>query len=196
VPTALLPWRNHGWHLTLQAASASFAARAGEPIVYPGRQLRAAKPWLELPISGISLADARAYLTWLRDAGRVPGARLCTEHEWERAARGADDREFPHGDDLAADEANFDETYGKMPRAFGPDAVGGYPASRSPFGVYDIIGNVAEWTQASLTGEGAALRGGSYYYGKLTGRATNRWTADPTARDVVAGVRVCADLRR
>ena len=74
----------------------------------------------------------------------MPGARLCTELEWERAARGADDRLFPHGDELDADDANFDVTYGRVDSAYGPDVVGSHPASRSPFGVDDLAGNVFE----------------------------------------------------
>ena len=49
-------------------------------------------------------------------------------------ARGADDREFPGGDFLDPDDANFDETYAREPASMGPDEVGSYPASRSPFG--------------------------------------------------------------
>ena len=52
-------------------------------------------------------------MKWLDRTGRVPGARVCEEREWERAARGADDRMYPHGDNLEPDDANFDETYGK-----------------------------------------------------------------------------------
>ena len=74
----------------------------------------------------------------------MPGARLCSELEWERAARGGDDRMFPHGDELRAEDANIDLTYGRVDSAYGPDAVGSHPASRSPFGVDDLAGNVLE----------------------------------------------------
>ena len=78
-----------------------YSARAGEPIVYVGRQATRAPGLAALPGRGHLARPTRsATCAWLRDTGRVPGARLCTELEWERAARGADDRLFPHGDEL------------------------------------------------------------------------------------------------
>jgi eukaryotic-like serine/threonine-protein kinase len=146
-----------------------------------------------MPVSGISLDDVEAYTGWLDRTGRVKGARPCTEHEWERAARGADDREYPHGDRMTPREANFDETYGKQPRAMGPDEVGSFPASRSPFGLDDLSGNVGELTVGTISGEAASMRGGAFYWGSLTGRATNRWTVERTSRSVMVGLRVCAN---
>ena len=109
-----------------------------------------------------------------RDAA---GARLCTELEWERAARGGDDRLFPHGDELASDDANFDSTYGRVDSAYGPDAVGSHPASRSPFGVDDLAGNVFELVTSSLKPDELVIRGGAYYFG-----STNRPQHQPRAR--------------
>src|SRR6202022_2636026 len=104
------------------------------------RNRRAEQDWLRFPVAAISLEDAQAYLGWLDRSGRLPGARLCDEYEWERAARGADDRRFAHGDTLSPEDANFDETYDR--KGFGPDEVGTHPASTSPFGVRDLVGNV------------------------------------------------------
>lgn len=182
------------WQLTLQPTRRAYVARAGEPIRYEARAHRAVQDWRSFPVAGVTLDDAEAFTAWLSSTGRVPGARLCTEHEWERAARGADGRIFPHGESLAPDDADLDVTYGKIPLAFGPDEVGSHPASRSPFGVDDTCGNVFEWTASSLVPSEHALRGGAYYYDRTTVRAENRQIAEPTIRDPNVGVRVCAGL--
>jgi formylglycine-generating enzyme required for sulfatase activity len=135
-------------------------------------------------------------VAWLARTGRVPGARLCSELEWERAARGVDGREYPHGDTLAAGQANIDSTYGKEPGGFGPDEVGSHPASRSPFGVDDMAGNVWEWTRSSLEPGVPVARGGSYYFAATTARSANRELPEPGLKDLTVGLRVCADLSR
>ena len=119
----------------------------GVSVVYPGRTVRREQAWERWPVVGVRVADARAYAAWLDRTGRVPGARLCTNAEWERAARGADDRLYPHGDELAPDDANWIKTYDEKAAALGPDEVGSHPASDSPFGVADLAGNAWEWTQ-------------------------------------------------
>src|SRR5262249_45037441 len=113
-----------GWRLLIQPSSRAYTARAGEMLRYPGRRARISQDWLQLPVSGLTLEDAHGYVEWLASSGRVPGARLCDEYEWERAARGADDRELPHGDALEPDDANVLDTYGHDPHTYGPDEVG------------------------------------------------------------------------
>ncbi len=182
------------WQLSLQPTTHVYTARQGEPIRYEGRALRADQDWLRFPVSGVSPEDAEAYVGWLASTGRVPGARLCAEREWERAARGADDREFPHGNHLDADDADIDQTYGKQPLAFGPDEVGTHPASRSPFGLDDMCGNVFEWTQSSLAPNEHVLRGGGFYFDATTARIPNRQVPEPTIHDANLGFRVCATI--
>jgi serine/threonine protein kinase/formylglycine-generating enzyme required for sulfatase activity len=191
---ALRELPGNDWELTLQPAKKPYTARLGQRIHYEGRDRRADQDWLRFPVSGISPEDAEAYVAWLSRTGRVPGARLCTEREWERAARGADDREFPHGDRLAPDDADIDQTYGKEPLAFGPDEVGSHPASRSPFGIDDMCGNVFEWTRSSLAPNEHVLRGGGFYYDLSTARIANRQVPEPTIHDANLGLRVCATL--
>jgi serine/threonine protein kinase/formylglycine-generating enzyme required for sulfatase activity len=180
------------WELSLQPGKERYVARVGEKIHYPGRRQRAVQDWMRLPVAGVSAEDSEAYLEWLRRSGRLPGARLCTEHEWERAARGADARPYPHGGQLDPEDADFDETYGKNPSAMGPDEVGSHPASRSPFGVDDLCGNVFEWTTSSLAPNERAVRGGSYLYDPVTDRVDNRQVSEATFRDANLGLRVCA----
>jgi formylglycine-generating enzyme required for sulfatase activity len=147
-----------------------------------------------MPVSGISWHDAVAYGRWLDRTGRLLGARPCDEHEWERAARGADGRLFPHGDRLAPDDADAAETYGRVTAAFGPDEVGTHPASDSPFGVSDLAGNAWEWT-ASRGGDGdVAIRGGSWYHNPLAARSNNREASEPDLREITIGVRICAGV--
>jgi formylglycine-generating enzyme required for sulfatase activity len=183
------------WTLALQPTTQRLTARQGEPLRYPGRKARAEVAWERLPVVGIRYADAQAYAAWLDSTGRVPGARLCTELEWERAARGADGREYPHGNRLLPEDANFDQTYGKEPLAFGPDEVGSHPASASPFGVQDLAGNVWEWTDSVLNPGRPVARGSSYYFSASTCRSTNREAPEPSFRDLTVGMRLCATPR-
>jgi serine/threonine protein kinase/formylglycine-generating enzyme required for sulfatase activity len=183
------------WRISFQPTTHRLEADAGETVSYPGRASGSVQDWLRFPVSGISMGDAEAYVAWLRrSGGRVPGARLCTELEWERAARGGDDRVYPHGDALEPGDADFDATYGQDPPAMGPDEVGSHPASRSPYGLDDMVGNVWEWTTSSLAPGGPVARGGSFYHDASSARIENRETPEPAFRDVTVGLRVCADL--
>jgi len=181
------------WELELRPATALFTAALGETIRYPARTLRREQRWNRMPVGAISVDDILAFLRWR--SRRIPGARLCSDMEWERAARGADDRLFPHGDVLGAADANFDLTYGRKPLAFGPDEVGSHPASRSPFGLEDTAGNLLELTRVGATDEFEA-RGGGYYFDRQSARVTNREPADRSLRYPSFGFRVCADPPR
>lgn len=179
------------WKLSFTLDSRPGAVFEGESIEIPQRTRRTQQNWLRLPVSAISLDDAKAYLSWLARTGRVPGARLCSEHEWERAARGADGRAYPHGNQLSADDANFDVTYER--KGFGPDEVGAHPESVSPFGLFDTTGNVYEWTRSMMGSNEAVIRGGSWYYDAWSVLLANRTVVESKTREASTGLRVCAE---
>ena len=189
--------RGGRFHLTIEpTTNQRHSAAEGEPLVYPGRKVRREVHWERLPVSGVSYLQVVAYTAWLDRTGRVPGARVCTVHEWEHAARGADGRPFPHGDTLVPAEANLDLTYGREPDAFGPDEVGSYPATDSPYGISDLSGNLWELTAAGVKGK-PWYRGGSFYHPTVSARSDNANTAaEPNQRNIRIGLRLCADAAR
>jgi formylglycine-generating enzyme required for sulfatase activity len=180
------------YQITLGPEADPHVARTGEPIRYRGRTLRAEQRWLRLPVTGVTFEDMLAYAAWLDRSGRVPGARLCDEREWERAARGADDRAFPGGDQMDPDDANHDVTYGRNEQAFGPDEVGSHRASDSPFGVHDMAGNVWELTSSADDPSAPVARGGSFYQRNLDSASVNRAPFVPKHGAAFVGFRICA----
>ena len=154
-----------------------------------------------LPVVGVSWYEAAAYCHWLGEStGR--DFRLPTEAEWEKAARGCDERIFPWGDRFDADRCNV--------RASGLGQtvpVGHFgPAGDSPYGCAEMVGNVSEWTLTRFTTypyeaadgrddpEGEAervTRGGSWHSPVLRARTTSRGMNDPYFADNDLGFR-CA----
>jgi formylglycine-generating enzyme required for sulfatase activity len=202
----LRPHTEHGWELVVDPAGVhTYRAARGQPLVYQGRGARSTQRWERFPVLGVSWDDVQSYLEWLRATGRLPGARLCTPREWERAARGADERIFPHGNRMQPDDGNFDLTYGQVPHAFGPDEVGAHPRSVSPFGLHDMAGNAWELVDATVLGSDASgdagarrvqTRGGSYFHQAEVNTVVNEWPIISNQKLATVGFRLCADAPR
>jgi formylglycine-generating enzyme required for sulfatase activity len=184
---------DHAWTLMLQpSANRRYVARWGQPIRYEARSAHSVQDWRRFPVTGVSFDDAQAYARWLDRTAQVPGAHVCRDEEWERAARGADGRIYANGWQLSPSEANFDLTYGGTEKGFGPDEVGSHPDSASPFGVEDMEGNAGEINAAARWNEVTALRGASWYEQRAGQRFDNRFRNAPTFRYLLLGFRLCA----
>ncbi len=180
------------WMFEMKRADTVIRARAGETVIYPGRVEPVAQDWLQFPIGGMGFDYSKPYLAWLDRTGRLPGARFCTDYEWERAARGADERLYPHGDILDPKHANIDTTYTHDPTSWGFDRVGSFPVTRSVFGVDNMVGNAGELVTSSLVQGEVIVRAGAYQFEVLSGQSRNRTIVPPTYRDAQLGIRVCA----
>jgi formylglycine-generating enzyme required for sulfatase activity len=171
------------------------------PALGPGQQycdgVLPCVAWSRFPVDMTSREDGEHYAAWLARSGRLPGARLCADREWERAARGADSRLYPSGNgDLGPNDACTRATYAGGVTRIGPCPVGTHGASRSPFGVEDMIGNVWEWTAgpADIAHPGQGVgRGAGWSSSGSVLLISNRGIFGTKIR--YFGLRVCADAR-
>jgi formylglycine-generating enzyme required for sulfatase activity len=145
---------------------------------------------LDHPVVCVSWQDAVTYTAWLATLTGQPW-RLPTEAEWEKAARGVDGRLYPWGNQWDKTRANTNDG--------GPGAtmpVGHYPSGASPYGAYDLAGNVWVWTSSLFkpypytpndgrerpdsTGS-RVLRGGSWVDPPQLARAACRYASAPVS---------------
>jgi serine/threonine-protein kinase len=150
------------------------------PADWPGGKIPAEQE--QHPVKGVTWEIAQAYCDWANK-------RLPREAEWEVAARGPEGRLFPWGDNPRAVE---------LPRS-GTYKVGGKLTNQSPFGLFDMAGNVWEWVDepyVPLENENnRLLRGGSNDFLK---DMAYRLQGDPNMRTMFAsaGIRCAADQVR
>lgn len=112
------------------------------------------------PVVMVSWEDAQTFCKQLN--GRLP-----TEEEWEKAARGTDERRYPWGNTFESTKANLSSSF--------PASVGSFPQGASPYGIMDMAGNVFEWTATQGT-TGYIVRGGGWSKYYFRGRVTDRGT--------------------
>jgi len=164
------------------------------------------------PVVAVSWPDALAYCRWLeatlRDWPQTPSqlsqllrdgwrVSLPIEAEWEKAARGTDGRIYPWGNEPTRDRANYGGTT--------TTPVGSFDCPECPFGLFDMSGNVWEWTRSPYQPypydpdddrEGLdedalwVMRGGHFGDTAQNIRAAIRGGADPGARRPFIGFRV------
>ena len=131
------------------------------------------------PVANVSWTDAKAYADW-------SGARLPTEAEWEKASRGTDERPYPWGERFVEGErCNSTNIIGTT------TPVDEFPDGRSPYGIWDMAGNIYEWCHDYFDeeyyrispaanprgpegGQERVIRGGSYQETRAGLRCTHR----------------------
>jgi formylglycine-generating enzyme required for sulfatase activity len=148
------------------------------------------------PVVKVTFSDAQVFCEWM-------GKRLPTEEEWEKAARGTDEQDFPWGNLWDNTRANV-----KQAGLRGTVAVGSFSAGASPYGTEDMAGNVWEWTDSPYVAypdstyqdpqyslDARVTRGGGWFDEQKQVRTTARSAAVPWTANDDLGFRCVADNR-
>ena len=172
------------------AAYQKYCAATGAvpPAYWPGGKVPDGEA--DFAVHHVNFYEAAAYASWA-------GKRLPTESEWEKAARGTDERRFPWGNDWGGDRATDDG---------GPGKTGAHPAGASAYGALDMAGNVAEWTsswfqpypdsptkQPDFGTKLKVVRGGAWIGTDQLGQTWHRQVARPQTRVEMIGFRCVKD---
>lgn len=194
-------------------ALAAGAAGLREPVNWAWQ-----RDFLLRPVFGLTWYDAIAYARWLTEQTGERW-RLPSEAEWEKAARGTEGRIYPWGDFWDLERANAWEakamTNPALREYLGETTpVDAYPLGASPYGVVDLIGNIAQWTSTIHDAQrfthpyraddgredladsawSRIDRGGCWLYTKDDLRADLRWSFSTTDRyDWLVGARLVRD---
>jgi formylglycine-generating enzyme required for sulfatase activity len=157
----------------------------------------------ELPVVAVSWDAAKDYCQWAEK-------RLPTEAEWEKASGGDQSFRWPWGNDFVEKAANLmgeEDGY----KFLAPP--GGVESGRSPYGLYDMAGNAAEWVadwydadyyktapfkvpKGPETGKFRVYRGGSWNDSSVNARVAKRFMAAPHQTSAVIGFRCAKDVPR
>jgi formylglycine-generating enzyme required for sulfatase activity len=199
-PVCVAPFRMGRFPVTNAQYRAFIRATGG----VPPESLREGEPD-DHPVWGVSAGEALAYADWL--SGRIGAiCRLPSEAEWEYAARGPAGSTYPFGD--AFDPACCNTVESGIGHT---TPVDGFPRGVSGFGLYDMAGNVEEWTADHYApypggtfvdddlsrglGRYRVLRGGSFARGGDLARCARRHGPAPGPAFRYRGFRLAQDIR-
>ncbi len=195
-------WK-HEFKITAGDKVYMYLKEPGIRIKYDGNKFSVIKGYENHPVTFVSWFGANAYAQFY-------GWRLPSENEWEKAARGKDGRTFPWGEEISPNIANYNSSHNLFEKIFHKDItttpVGffngknydGYQTldNRSPYGLYDMAGNVWQWCGDDYPNmHYRYMRGGSrtnYEYNLFTWA---RNSAGPSFYSMYVGFRCARDVK-
>ena len=135
------------------------------------------------PVVLVSLDDASKYCEWRGNRFKKK-FNLPTEEEWEKAARGTEGRYFPWGNEWEPSKLNSGSS-----KANFTTKVDQYPSGKSPFGLFDAVGNVFEWTLSKFPNGKSVLKSCSWDDYPGICRPAARHGRPPQSRHILFGFR-------